>query len=234
VAGMAAFVRLEGSHTRRLLPHGACNPATRLGATYATMLCLVMGITTEIFVPYFLQRLHGMVPLHAGYVSALMAGGWTMGSMISSMLAGRWVGIGMTAGPVTQAVGLAALCVLMPHDWGTGPLQIVWIGAGLVALGLGIGLCWPQLGARVFAFAAESERDIAAGSITIVLMVANAFGSALGGMVTNLAGLTDPGGVAGAASAALWLFGSALVVPALALLAVRHIVAASRQVATPA
>ena len=54
-------------------------------------------------------------------------------------------------------------------------------------------------------------------------MVANAFGSALGGMTTNAAGLTDPGGAAGAASAAAWLFGLYMLAPVLAGLVIRRL-----------
>jgi predicted MFS family arabinose efflux permease len=75
----------------------------------------------------------------------------------------------------------------------------------------------------VFAFAPEAEKDLAATSITIVIMVANAFGSALGGMVTNLAGMTNPGGPAGAAPAAAWLFRLYALAPSLAFLTVRRL-----------
>ena len=44
------------------------------------------------------------------------------------------------------------------------------IGLCLAAMGFGIGFAWPHLGPRVFAFAADNEKDIAAASITIVLM----------------------------------------------------------------
>ena len=221
--GLAWFVRLEAAPGPSLLPHQAWHPATRLGATYGAQSMLLVGITAEIFVPYFLQTLHGLSPLSAGYLSALMSAGWTIASVGSSGASGRRARLAQAAGPVSMAVSLALLCLLMPRPGLLpGTEQVAAIGVCLFGMGLGIGLCWPHLGARVFTSAPEAERELAASSITVVLMVSNAFGSALGGMVTTLAGLTNPGGAVGAASAASWLFGLFAVAPVLAGLAVRR------------
>ncbi len=186
------------------------------------MLTLIIGVTTEIFVPYFLQMLHGLTPLHAGYLSALMSAGWTAGSVGGSGLAPHLARRMMAAGPLVMASAIAALCVLVPGSPASG--WITWpIGLALVLVGLGIGMCWPHLGARVFAFAPPDERELAATSMTMVIMVSNAVGSAAGGMVTNLAGLIAPGGIVGAQSAASWLFGLFALSPLLAWLAVRRL-----------
>jgi MFS family permease len=222
LAGLALFVRLEASG-RRLLPHSACNPVTALGAAYAAMMLLVIGFTTEIFVPYFLQVLHGMTPLHAGYLSALMSAGWTVGAIAGSSQADSGVRALLTAGPLLLAGALAGMFVLVPYPGVLGDVRLWAIGACLFGQGLGIGAAWPHLCAKVFAFAPEAEKDLAATSITIVIMIANALGSALGGMVTNLAGMTNPGGAVGAAPAAAWLFGAYVLAPLLAFLAVRRL-----------
>jgi len=226
--GLTVFVRLE-ARARRLLPHGACNPATALGAAYAAMMLLIIGVSTEIFVPYFLQVLHGMTPLHAGYLTALMSAGWTIGAIGGSSQPVGGVRSLLTAGPLVLAGALAGLFLLVPQvgvvtQAGVlGDAQLWVIGACLFAQGLGIGSAWPHLCATVFAFAREAEKDLAATSITIVIMIANALGSALGGMVTNLAGMTNPGGPTGAAPAAAWLFGAYALAPLLAFLAVRRV-----------
>jgi predicted MFS family arabinose efflux permease len=113
--------------------------------------------------------------------------------------------------------------LLMPQSGVFGDAQLWVIGAFLLGQGLGIGAAWPHLCAKVFAFAPDAEKDLAATSITIVIMVANALGSALGGMVTNAAGMTNPGGPAGAAPAAAWLFGLYTLAPLLAFLTVRRL-----------
>ena len=221
--GIAWFVRRERRRRPGLLPSGAMRLSDPLGATYAVMSLLLLGLTTEIFVPYFLQTLHGLSPLHAGYVSALLSGGWTLGSMASS---GAAVGATRTllrAGPLTIAAGLLGLAVLMPQSADITGFDLWLIGGCLLAMGLGIGMCWPHLGTGVFGFAVEGEQALAAASITTVVMLANAFGSALGGMLTNLAGLTTAGDAAGASHAAAWLFGVAAVTPLLAVVLVRRL-----------
>ena len=102
---------------------------------------------------------------------------------------------------------------------------VVVIGVCLALMGMGIGIAWPHLGPRIFAFAPEAEKDIAAASITIVLMTTYSFGSALGGVVTNLAGIADPGGAAGASNAAGWLFTIFTLPPIMAALLIRRMLA---------
>ncbi len=221
VAGMVLFVRRERAPVR-LLPAGACDPATALGATYGAMSMLLVGINTEIFVPYFLQVLHDMRPLYAGYISALMSAGWTTGSVLSSVLSPARARMALLAGPVVMSVGMLALLVLIPPGGGSF-LALTAISVALTVMGLGIGLCWPQMGSRVFGFAAPGDRDLAAGSITLVIMVTNAFGSALAGMVTALAGMSD----GHAAAAAFALFAAFALVPWVAFFLLRRVIAHS-------
>jgi MFS family permease len=230
LAGFLWFARREATGAARLFPSGATTPKAPLAATYAAMLLLLAGTTPEIFVPYFLQTLHGLGPLHAGYLSALMAAGWTLGSMATSGAASPVARGALQAGPVVLAAGLAGLALLLPRP-GPPALDLGAIAAALLAVGLGIGMAWPHLGARVFGFAQEADRDLAGASITMVVMVGAAFGAALGGLVTNLAGLTDPGGPAGAAAAAAWLFGGFMAAPLLAALAIRRLPVQVRPVA---
>jgi MFS family permease len=230
LAGFAVFARREATGAARLFPGGATRPRSPLAATYAAMILLLAGTTPEIFVPYFLQTLHGLVPLHAGYMSALMAFGWTLGSVTSAGVGGGTARWALTAGPSVLAAGLAGLALLMPHAGPPAP-DLAAIALALLAIGLGIGMTWPHLGARVFGFAPEADRELAGGSITMVVMVGSAFGAALGGMVTSLAGLTVPGGTAGAAAAAGWLFGAFMAAPLLAAFAIRRLPAQVRPVA---
>ena len=221
LAGMAAFARLEARRAVRLLPMGACNPATPLGATYAAQTMMLVAVCVEIFVPYFLQTLHALSPLYAGYLTALMSGGWTVGSVVGSSARPRLARVLLVCGPIAMAASLVGLALLMPT-----PTEAEFrIGVLLAVLGFGIGMCWPHLGVRVFMFAPDGEKELAASSITIIVMVSQAFGSALGGLVTNLAGLTSPGGVAGAVSASAWLFGTYAVAPVVAALAIRRLLA---------
>ena len=87
----------------------------------------------------------------------------------------------------------------------------------LLLVGFGIGFGWPHLLTRILQVAPEADKDIAGASITTVQLFATAFGAALAGMTANLAGLNDPGGAVGAASAARWLFLAFALAPLLAV-----------------
>ena len=217
VGGIAWF-RAREAGSVRLLPRGALDPTQGLGGTYAAQTFLLIAVVTEIYIPYFLQNLHGLSPLHAGYMSALMAGGWSLGSLASSGTDGMRRRLAMVLGPVAQFLALLGLALLLPRPGRAGTL--LGIGAALLALGAGIGLCWPQLGARVFVTAPAGEKELAAACMTVVITLANAFGSALAGMVTNLAGVTVPGDTAQAAMA---LYGGFAIAPVLALAAILRV-----------
>jgi predicted MFS family arabinose efflux permease len=222
LGGLALFVRHERAGGKRLLPSGACDLANPLGVSYAAMALLLIGVNTEIFVPYFLQILHAMRPIDAGYLSALMSAGWTTGSVISSGARPGLTRVVMLAGPLSIAAALAVLFLLMPQRY-EHVAALSAIGCAMAAMGLGIGMAWPHVAASIFTWAPEGERELAAASITVVTMVTNAFGSAMGGMLTNLAGLTVPGGPEGAASAAHWLFGCYIAAPLAAAWMIRRL-----------
>lgn len=214
---------VDGRASARLLPRNAFSLATPLGAIYALIALMMIGMQTEIFVPYLLQNLHGQSPLWAGYLAALMAIGWTAASLISA----RWQEKSghrlILTGPVLVLVGLVLFALFMPVNAGDGALLLP-ICAGLVLIGFGIGLAWPSIVSRVFLHAPTAEKDLAAGGMTTVQLFAIAFGTAASGLVANIAGIADPGGVAGATKAAFWLAAIATVAPILGILAALRVV----------
>ena len=210
-----ALVRVESRAKVRLLPHDAFALNQPLGAIYATMALLIVGTTTEIFVPYMLQTLHGLPPLAAGYVTVIEAVTWTFASIAVSGLAERGARLVLVACPAVMALGLAGLAWHMPRS---EPQALAWVCVWLALIGVGIGMGWPHLLNRVLVVAPDDEQDLAASSITTIQLFAAAFGTAIGGMVANFAGLTVPGGPVGVGHAANWLFGLFALGPTLAVL----------------
>jgi len=226
--GVAA-TRVDGRAAVRLLPTGAYAVRAPMGAIYAGVVLLMIGTTTEIFVPYFLQLLHGHSPLLAGYLTAAMAGGWSAGSLLSSGRSGAGADRMLRAGPVACALGLAALAVLMPaHGRLAAGAETLLVAIALGAVGLGVGIGWPHLVTRVMSLAPAGQEGLASASITTVQLYGMAVGAAVAGLVANAAGLTAPGGVAGARSAAFWLFASFALAPALAAWLVARFATAAR------
>jgi hypothetical protein len=216
------LVRAELDASARLLPNGALDPRGRLVALYATIALLVAAMQTDIFVPYFLQVLHGQSPLIAGYLAALMAMGWTLGSILGAGRSGEAGIRAIRTGPIFVLGGLAVLLLFIPAPAGLGS-QLMPICAGLILAGLGIGVAWPHLVTNVFKETPASDQGLAAGSITTIQLYATAFSAAAAGMVANLGGLSNPGGVEGASSAALALFGAFVAAPAVGFVSVRRL-----------
>src|SRR5690606_32201850 len=73
----------------RLFPLGTFSFGSVLAPLFAMMLLLNAAIVSDLFVPYFLQHLHGQVPLIAGYMVALVAVGWSTGSIVTSSWTGH-------------------------------------------------------------------------------------------------------------------------------------------------
>jgi MFS family permease len=213
-----AATRIDSRAAVRVLPRGAYSMSAPLGAIYASVALLLIGSTTEIFVPYFLQLLHGHSPLAAGYLTAAMAGGWSAGSLLSSGRSGTGADRMLRAGPVICTLGLAALAWLLPSPgFFADGFETLLIAVALTAVGLGVGIGWPHLITRVMSLAPKGEEGLASASITTVQLYGMAVGAAVAGLVANAAGLTVPGGVEGARSAAVWLFASFALAPALAV-----------------
>ncbi|WP_312763738.1 MFS transporter, partial [Serratia sp. (in: enterobacteria)] len=186
---MAWLMKREAHARARLLPHGSLRRGSSLAALYITVSLLVIGQS----------------PLISGYIAATMAAGWTLSEILSSGWRGAGIRRAIVSGPLFVLVGLLALAILMPTPSGGDWQALTPIVIALSLVGFGIGFGWPHLLTRILQVAPEADKDIAGASITTVQLFATAFGAALAGMTANLAGLNDPGGAAGAASAARWL-----------------------------
>jgi len=199
-----------------LLPTGTYTLRHPMGKIFACICLLMIASMSEIFVPYFLQMLHGYSPLQAGYTTAAMAGGWSMASLLSSGRSLRIAERMVQLGPVVMTLSLLILMVLLPGDvtpTGNG----VWLAIALAGVGMGVGLGWPHLLTGVFKATTPGEEHIASAGITTVQLYAMAIGAALAGLSVNAAGLSDPGGVEGARTAAYSLFGFFAIAPAVAV-----------------
>lgn len=220
LAGVLAVALLvvEKRSSTKLLPSGAFQFRSAIAKLYALMSLLVLTVTSgEVFAPLFLQVLHQQSPLVAGYLTALMGAGWTVGAIISSGLGGKAITRAIMAGPILGLLGMVGLVVLLP-DTSTGSvLALAPICLALALIGVGVGVAWPHLLVRVFKAVPAQEQELAGASITTIQLFATASGAALAGMIANAGGLIDPGGVEGTRQAAYYLFGVFAVAPLLGI-----------------
>lgn len=197
----------------RLFPHGTFSAGSALAPLFAMMLLINAAIISDMFVPLFLQQLHGQTPLIAGYVVALVAVGWSSGSMITSSWTDARARLVLALGPVLQTVGAIGLALFVARDNRAGELlPLLPVGVSLLLLGLGIGITWPQVSSRLLQAAPEGERDLTSASISMVQLFAAGLGAAVAGVIVNAAGLASS-----ASNAALWLYGLFILVPIAAI-----------------
>ena len=206
VATLALMIRIDRRSPAPLLPGDAFSFSTPTGlGLWLALLLAVAYSPVQIFVPVFLQRLHGFDPLAAGYAVAGASFGWTSAAVLAAGAA-AWRDRLLLAGPAIMAIGLAALALLTP----TAPLPML---PAIVLLGAGIGLCWALVAQRVMSGARPGEEAVAASSIPTVQQMGYALGAALAGLVANTSGFSS-GSASGVAAAAFWVPAS-FVVPAL-------------------
>lgn len=218
LTGACAIAR-ERHAAQRLLPQGGSTLAHPLGMLYAAVALLLIGTMTEVFVPYLLQHLHGLRPLTAGYVTALLAGGWSAASVLFSGKSGAAGRALMLRGPVLCALALVILALAMPWQ---GSVALVASGMALALLGLGVGMAWPHVLNAIMLNAGKGEADAAASAITTVQLYGMAVGAALVGLAANALGLAQTADRAALGQSAAWLFGVFAIFPAMAAWAVRR------------
>ena len=198
---------LDGRAEVRLLPKGAFHPAVPLGAVSATIGFLILATAPVVFVPYLMQAGHGASPIVAGYTSALVALAWTGASLVTANATRSQVRLSIAVGGPLMLLGVAI------NAWALSSGPFLAVIAGQILIGIGIGLPWAHLGALMMEVAPIESRATAGPFITTTQTLASVFGSAVAGMVANLAGLplaTTP--MAIGASAAI-LFGVLMLFP---------------------
>lgn len=232
VASLLAFVFAERRLRPRLMPEAATLFGHPLARTLSVMFLLITVLNADIFVPYFLQVLHALTPLMAGYIVALVATGWALAGMATASWSGRRAQGAIIAGPVLLSLAVLSLALLISQRNLEGDLvTVALVASSLLAMGLGIGTGWAHLVSLVITLGDGPEADKASAAINLVPSIAAAFGAALAGVIVNTAGLVEPGGVEGASAAAFWLY-ALMALPAAAAFLVAIVIVRRQRVDT--
>ncbi|GAA4182627.1 MFS transporter [Shinella granuli] len=219
VLAMLATVAIERRAEGRLLPAGTISLGSPLARVYLIMLMLLVTICSDIYIPYFLQVLHGVSPLVSGYLVALLALGWTVAAFATAGLKGRRANRVIVAGALMEALATALLVVtLARHNPASGLVLLAVATLFIFLMGFGIGMGWAHLVTHVLHLAPAGETDKASAAITTMQALGAAFGAALAGIIVNSTGLVSPGGIEGALTAARWLYALLALPAALAIL----------------
>ncbi|HVY50566.1 MAG TPA: MFS transporter [Devosia sp.] len=215
---IVALARVEGRTRHPLLPEGTLRPGSVLGTLFATILLLNISVTSNIFAPLFFQKLHGLTPLWAGYLTALLALGWTISAIATSGFTGSRVIGAIVASPIVMTAGTVGLAVaLATANPGGEIVPIVVASASLFAMGCGIGMAFQHLSTQVLASGTAADNDRVSATLGMVQLFASGIGAAIGGVIVNAAGLPLATDAGGAVAAARWLYGIFAVMTALAM-----------------
>jgi MFS family permease len=200
IAGIILTLRIDRQSAAPLLPRDAFSLQSPTGVGLWMVLLLSTATSPlPIFGPLFLQRLHALDPLAAGYMVAGSSLAWTLAALaVASLSEGRAARL-IVAGPLAMGVGLLGVGVFMP----AGPVAALLPPIALI--GIGIGACWAFIAQRIMNGARRGEEDIAASSVATVQQAGLAFGAAAAGLIANASGLSDALEPASILRAAFWV-----------------------------
>jgi predicted MFS family arabinose efflux permease len=215
IGALVAMLRLDRVAAAPLLPSDAFSwsTPTGMGLWLALLLCVTFS-PLQIYVPIVLQHLRGLDPLAAGFMVASGSLGWTIASLVTAGASGPWPDRLMLTGPVMMGIGLVAIAALLPSSAAT--LALV---PAIVALGMGIGQCWPFVAQRIMSSAKARDEVVAASSVPTVQQTGFALGAALAGLVANASGFSAGVADKGMTQVAFWVPASFVVPAAIACLA---------------
>jgi MFS family permease len=218
-----AFVR-DARAERNMFPRQTMAIATELGATYWIFLLVSIVLSfINTYTTFYLQMLHGMAPLTAGYLFAVQSFMWTAGALAVATLKPSHETAAIVTGLVlvlVAAIGIAFTVV-------AGPVVLIAIAIGVS--GIGIGLLNNPAIQRIMAVAPPAETHIAGTSVQAIRNIGIAFGAAASGMVAASAGLVDGADRATVGFAMEWVYGVNVVFAALALALALRLLAGRRR-----
>ncbi len=200
VAMLVAMLILDRRTQAPLFPSDAFSLRTVTGAAmWFALLVSISYSPLSIFVPIFLQALHGFDPLAAGYMAAGASMGWTVASLVVAGWSKKAADRLLVLGPITMMLGLAGVASFMS-------MRPVLVLPPVIALvGVGIGLCWGFGVQRIMGGAKPGESALAASSVATVQQSGFALGAAVAGIVASLAGLSGELTTNAIARAAFWV-----------------------------
>ena len=223
IFALGLMLKLDRTATNRLMPRDAFSWRTPTGTgLWLGLLVCVSYSPLQLFVPLFLQQLHGLNPLAAGFCVAAASLGWTGASLATAGATRAWTDRFLLAGPLLMGVSLAALALSIPAA------PVLPIVPAIILLGVGIGQCWPFIAHRVMAGALAGDETVAASSVPTIQQVGLALGSAVAGVIASASGLSTELTRADLMSAAFWVPIAFVVFAAAAFVAGLRLVRLSR------
>ena len=186
VALVWATFRLDRTARTPLFPTRALSLSAVVGLGLLIHF-LVGSVQTSItlFVPLLLQVFHGLPPIYVSYIGIVLSLGWTVGTFMVNGWTGPRERLALWSGPVIVVLGLALMTATT-----TAP-GLVMLTVSAFLIGFGVGIHNVHLITRTIARADPGEEGLTAASLPSIRSLGTAFGAALAGMLTAIAGFDD-------------------------------------------
>ncbi|MEE2999484.1 MAG: MFS transporter [Pseudomonadota bacterium] len=210
IAMISFALRRDAFSTNRMFPKKTLIPNTAIGSSYwFAILFTCTFIFALMYSTLYLQMLHQQTPLNAAYISAALSFAWTITAIASASLEGFRTKIAIILGGILMVLGAIGLSIFAVN----GPIILIIFSFGLI--GSGIGISNIHVMALSMDCAEEGEGTLVASSIQTIRNMGLAFGSALVGLIANMAGLTEGASVVTVSRAVDFINIATIVVAAL-------------------
>lgn len=217
---------LDARSERNIFPRGATAVTTELGTVYWILFLgsIVLAIVNT-YSTFYLQALHGVTPLVAGYLFAIQSMMWTVSALVVANLPRSLETGCIVAGLFFILIGAVGIAVTV----NSGP--VVFISVAIAMIGLGLGCINNPTIQRIIAIVPEEENHMAGTSVQTVRNIGISFGAAASGMVAVAAGLSEGVGRDAVAIAMSWVYGVNALFAVLALAMIIPMLVARRRTA---
>ena len=184
--GFLTLLRVDHQADVRLLPREAGNLRTSAGQGYFIIFAAeAAAIGFSVYGAAFLQAIHGLSPLLAGFIVGGIAAGWTLTALLVSR-----GGAGHDA--LWLRLGVAIILIGMIFaSWAVPRASPFIVAVAMVLLGSGFGLCWAFIAKAIIASLDDDERDAGSTAIPTAQLIGGAFGSAGAGAMAAALGFRD-------------------------------------------
>jgi len=177
---------LDARAGQRMFPSRPLSLANPVGMGYWMLIIVGMAqAAVTILLPLVLQVVHHVTPLLVGVTNLINSTAWTLGTFIVAGWSGSRERLAMRSGPVFMLI--AVLGFLAAIHGGS----LLLLLCACCFLGFGVGVHHVHLGARTMEAAAKGEETVTASSMSMIRSLGQAIGTAIAGMVANIAGLGE-------------------------------------------
>lgn len=189
VASAAGFLILLGTDRNasvRLLPREAGNLKSAAGQGYFVIFAAeAAAIGFSVYGTAFLQAIHGLSPLLAGFIIGGIAAGWTVAALLVSRGGAGHEALWLRLGVAIIVAGMIF------GSWAVPRSTPMVVALAMILLGSGFGLSWAFLAKAIISGLAEEERDAGSTAIPTAQLIGGAFGSAGAGAMAAALGFRD-------------------------------------------